>query len=135
MGQLLKNSTVVDKNFEEARNNVPTNELNTDDMQDPLNMEEASPAPINETESMESGPQLSMNEIFKENSFRYYHEKNKIMVIFLTVKKLRKLQKMPQFESFTRTIYLLTLILAKKGAMLSELTLYSLNFKNNIFKL
>lgn len=27
------------------------------------------------------------------------------------------------------------LILAKKGAMLSELTLYSLNLKNNIFKL
>lgn len=43
--------------------------------------------------------------------------------------------KMPQFANHSRPLYLLMLILAKKGAMLSELTLYSLNLKNNIFKL
>lgn len=73
--------------------------------------------------------------IFKENSFRYYHEKNKILLIFLTVKKLRQVMKMEEFSSHSRPLYLLMLTLAKKGAMLSELTLYSLNLKNNIFKL
>lgn len=57
------------------------------------------------------------------------------MVIFLTVKKLRNLMKDPNFSEQTRSIYLLMLILAKKGAMLSELTLFSLNSRNNIFKL
>lgn len=77
----------------------------------------------------------SLEPIFKENSFRYYHEKNKILLIFLTVKKLRQVMKMSQFAHHSRPLYLLMLILAKKGAMLSELTLYSLNLKNNIFKL
>lgn len=73
--------------------------------------------------------------IFRENSFRYYHEKNKILVIYLSVKKLRQLMKSTDFVHHTSTIYLLMMVLAKKGAELSELTILSLAKKNNIFKL
>ena len=41
----------------------------------------------------------------------------------------------PDYYEMSKTIYLLMSILAKKGSMLSELTIYSLNLKENIFKL
>lgn len=72
---------------------------------------------------------------FREYAFRYYHEKNKIMMIYLTVKKLRQLMKEKEFASHASNIYLLLNFLAKKGSILSELTLMSLSMKQNIFKL
>ena len=72
---------------------------------------------------------------FREYGFRYYHEKNKIMMIFLTVRRLRQLMKDSSFKDLDRYVYLLIAILAKKGSMLSDLTLMSLKMKNNIFKL
>ena len=41
----------------------------------------------------------------------------------------------PDYYEMSKTIYLLMSVLAKKGSMLSELTIYSLNLKENIFKL
>jgi serine/threonine protein kinase len=73
--------------------------------------------------------------LFREYSFRYFHEKNKVLMIYLTVKKLRQLMKEPVYTPQIRPLFLLMCILAKKGAMLSELTLMSLKMKNNIFKL
>ena len=73
--------------------------------------------------------------IFKENEFRYLHEKNKIMLVYLTIKKLRQLMKDADYLEMSKPIYLLMSILAKKGRMLSELTIYSLKLKENIFKL
>lgn len=72
---------------------------------------------------------------FREYAFRYYHEKNKIMMIYLTVKKLRQLMKEKEFNAYATNIYLLLNFLAKKGSILSELTLMSLSMKQNIFKL
>lgn len=72
---------------------------------------------------------------FREYAFRYYHEKNKILMIYLTIKKLRQLMKEKEFAEYHKQIYLLINLLAKKGSILSELTLMSLKMKNNIFKL
>lgn len=72
---------------------------------------------------------------FREYAFRYYHEKNKILMIYLTIKKLRQLMKEKEFIDHNKQIYLLINLLAKKGSILSELTLMSLKMKNNIFKL
>lgn len=80
-------------------------------------------------------PQSSFDEIFRRNNFRYFHEKNKILMIYLSVKKFRELMKDPLFSGLVRPIYLLMLILAKKGTALSGMTVYSLESRNNIFKL
>ena len=71
----------------------------------------------------------------KENQFRYLHEKNKILLIYWTIKKLRMLMKDPDYYDLSKYIYLLMSALAKKGSMLSELTVISLNQKSNIFHL
>lgn len=138
VGNFIINSKKVDQEFFDHRNNANSNNnIITDPLQ--LNLEK-NPQQVSETTDNSSGMiefqgNRNLEAIFKENSFRYYHEKNKILLIFLTVKKLRQVMKMPQFAMHARPLYLLMLILAKKGAMLSELTLYSLNLKNNIFKL
>lgn len=72
---------------------------------------------------------------FREYAFRYFHEKNKILMIYLTIKKLRQLMKEKEFAEYHKQIYLLINLLAKKGSILSDLTLMSLRMKNNIFKL
>lgn len=76
-----------------------------------------------------------LKSLFREYSFRYFHEKNKVLMIYLTVKKLRQLMKEQVYAPQIKPLFLLMCILAKKGAMLSELTLMSLKMKNNIFKL
>jgi hypothetical protein len=84
--------------------------------------------------SMDNSPS-DKKSTFREYAFRYYHEKNKILMIYLTIKKLRQLMKEKEFSEFHKQIYLLINLLAKKGSILSELTLMSLKMKNNIFKL
>jgi hypothetical protein len=125
------------KNQENVENSSPRNNS-------PVNKSRergATPQHISESFSnqpSENGKISSPNErkaVFKEYGFRYYHEKNKIMMIYLTVKKLRQLMKEDEFAEYIKTIYLLIVILAKKGFILSELTLMSLKMKNNIFKL
>lgn len=139
VGNFIINSKKVDQEFQDHQKNCNTkNNIITDPLE--LNLEK-NPEQVSETTGngsegmVEANGSRTLVAIFKENSFRYYHEKNKILLIFLTVKKLRQVMKMPQFAMHARPLYLLMLILAKKGAMLSELTLYSLNLKNNIFKL
>lgn len=78
---------------------------------------------------------MQLEHHFKEYSFRYYHEKNKILVIYMTVRKLRQLMKEKDFASQQKTLYLLMVALARKGTELSELTIRSLTNSNNIFRL
>ena len=85
--------------------------------------------------SLNEGSSFDKKAVFKEYGFRYFHEKNKILMIFLTVKKARQLMKEKEFGDIERSIYMLINVLAKKGSILSDLTLMSLQFKNNIFKL
>jgi len=111
---------------------------------DPKDMQHQKSAKhINDSLSASTSANGSLNDsnmvdkkaVFKEYGFRYYHEKNKILMIFLTVKKARQLMKERDFSNIERSIYMLINVLAKKGSILSDLTLMSLHFKNNIFKL
>ena len=79
--------------------------------------------------------QSEAQETFKENAFRYFHEKNKIQFIFLTVKQLRQIMKHNAFVNHAPSIYILILCLAKKGIIQSELNVMSLKKGNNIFNL
>lgn len=126
----------IEKEFQENRHNIG-HEEKIQNFQDPLTLG-INKAPQIIPESNPSPGQRQIVELdmaLKENQFRYLHEKNKIMLIFLTVKKLRQLMKDPDYYELSKYIYLLMMILGKKGLMLSELTIYSLNVKNNIFKL
>jgi len=136
VGKYLAVSKNVDREFDTYKKET-INRSSTPIDPSKLNIEK-NPDIVNELSlqtNIQDNQSMNQEAIFKENSFRYYHEKNKIMLIFLTVKKLRNLMKVDSFRTDNKTIYLLMLCLAKKGSMLSELTLYSLNFKNNIFKL
>lgn len=125
----------IDKEFEINKQSV-FHVMNKEDFIDPMN-HKAEPGNINRI--IETPTQINrvvdLEAIYKENEFRYLHEKNKIMMIFLTIKKLRKLMKDPDYVEISKYLYLLISVLAKKGAMLSELTIYSLNVQNDIFKL
>lgn len=133
--------TEVDNEFNYNRNSVTPQERDNI-LADPMNMESPSinPQGIDETLSTMSGydgaePGVDLRQEYKEYSFRYMHEKNKILVMYLTVKKLRQLMKEPDFRPIVNSIYILVLSLAKKGSLLSELTILSLKQGNNIFKL
>lgn len=120
----------IEQEFAQNRHDVGPAENQS--FQDPLSMNIRKQA---ETVS-DSHPSYEQSPYFKEAMLRYLHEKNKVLLIYLTVKKLRQLMKDPDYYEVSRYIYLLILILAKKGSLLSELNLYSLrNQNNNIFKL
>lgn len=123
----------IEREFEMNKQSVFMNRENT--FIDPISIERKSALPIADTPSNYQRGAVDVDLFIKENQFRYLHEKNKVMLIFLTVKKLRKLMKDPDYNELYKYLYLLVMILAKKGIMLSELTLYSLNMKYNIFKL
>lgn len=123
----------IEREFQMNRQSVFLNKDNT--FIDPNAIEKKPAMPIADTPSSNQRFAVDQDLLFKENQFRYLHEKNKIMLIFLTVKKLRRLMKDPDYQELAKYIYLLVMILAKKGVMLSELTLFSLSMKYNIFKL
>jgi len=90
---------------------------------------------VDETIGAQSSFSGHFEDHFKEYTYRYYHEKNKILVIYMTVRKLRQLIKEKDFASQQKTIYLLMIVLARKGIELSEFTIRSLTHNNNIFHL
>ena len=138
---LAQTAKFVDNEFKNNRQSIGR-EKNEEILPDPLNIPQETSnlktEKVDETiSSMSSQMTTNHNQanIFKEYSFRYYHEKNKILVIYLTVRKLRQLMKEPDFQVHQRTLYLMMMALAKKGAELSELTILSLKNGNNIFRL
>lgn len=124
----------VEKEFENNRKSVFVN-MDQQTFIDPMKMNATAPHQVADTPSHQQRIVVDVEMLMKENQFRYLHEKNKIMLIFLTIKKLRKLMKDPDYYELARYLFLLVSVLAKKGTMLSELTIYSLERMHNIFKL
>ena len=77
-------------------------------------------------------PQQQGNDL-NECKWRYLHEKNKAQMIFWAVKRLRSLMKDPDYYEHSRYVYLLSLVLARKGIFMLELTIYSLEQSQNVF--
>jgi hypothetical protein len=139
LGTLLNHRMEVDQEFSKNRASIGP-EDNNKTLMDPLAMQIPEKIlqieEINDTISTIHGDSPTNNRtIFKEYTFRYFHENNKILVIYLTVKKLRQLMKEDDFKDQHTTLYLLMTVLAKKGAVLSELTILSLVNGQNIFNL
>ena len=65
---------------------------------------------------------------------RYIHEKNKVMFINLSIKKIRELIKMSIYPDIEYNFYLTVIFLMKKAMVLADLTLESLKQKENIFE-
>lgn len=66
---------------------------------------------------------------------RYVHEKNKIMFINLTIKKVRELIKLGIYQNLESSLYRSVIYLMKKAMLLARLVLRSLEEQNNIFDL
>jgi hypothetical protein len=137
LGALMNHRTEVDKEFSKNRASIGPEDMDKT-LIDPLNMpvKDDLVNEINDTNITEQGDSPTHHkDSFKEYTFRYFHENNKILVIYLTVKKLRQLMKEEDFKEQHTTLYLLMTVLAKKGAVLSDLTILSLVNCQNIFKL
>ena len=65
---------------------------------------------------------------------RYIHEKNKVMFINLTIKKIRELIKMAIYPDIEYSFYMTVIYLMKKAMLLADLTLKSLKHRKNIFE-
>lgn len=65
---------------------------------------------------------------------RYIHEKNKVMFINLSIKKIRELIKMKIYPEIEYNFYLTVIFLMRKAMVLADLTLESLKLKENIFE-
>jgi serine/threonine protein kinase len=65
---------------------------------------------------------------------RYIHEKNKVMFINLSIKKIRELIKMNIYPDIEYNFYLTVIFLMRKAMVLADLTLESLKLKENIFE-
>jgi hypothetical protein len=140
IGTLLNHRMEVDQEFSKNKESIGPEDLDKT-LIDPLNLpvrdEILNPDHlINDTNITEQGDSPThQRDSFKEYTYRYYHENNKILVIYLTVKKLRQLMKEEDFKEQHANLYLLMTVLAKKGMMLSDLTILSLVNSQNIFKL
>lgn len=137
---LIKNASKmnVDKNFEQIilEGKYDTNEVVNplqQDIQKDTNKINEELVPLSNVNNIDN--KLMSQEVFRENAFRYFHEKNKILFIFQTVKQLRQAMKNEIYNEHAPSIYVLMLCLAKKGIILSELNVMSLKKGNNIFKL
>ena len=75
------------------------------------------------------------NDPMDEISLRYFHERNKIAFMFMTVKYLRLLMKDPAMDSMMGYVYPLAMGIAKKARILCDLNSKSLKYANNIFGL
>lgn len=137
LGTLLNHRVEVEKEFSKNKASIGPEDMDKT-LIDPLNMpmKDDLVNEINDTTINEQGDSPThQRDSFKEYTFRYYHENNKILVIYLTVKKLRQLMKEDDFKDQHSTLYLLMTVLAKKGSVLSDLTILSLVNYQNIFKL
>ena len=65
---------------------------------------------------------------------RYIHEKNKVMFINLSIKKIRELIKLNIYPDIEYNFYLTVIFMMKKAMVLADLTLESLKLKENIFE-
>jgi hypothetical protein len=70
----------------------------------------------------------------KEISRRYYHEKNKILFIIYSVRNVRPLMKVKEFDHLKSFYYCIAVYLLKKAITLSQLNYMSLVNGNNIFE-
>jgi serine/threonine protein kinase len=68
-------------------------------------------------------------------SNRYFHEKNKILFINITLKNIRDIIKKDLFREIESNLYICVLYLMRKAIYLSEIILKSLQFKKNIFNI
>ena len=68
-------------------------------------------------------------------SNRYFHEKNKILFINITLKNIRDVIKKNIFKEIESVLYICVLYLMRKAVYLSELILKSLQFKKNLFNI
>lgn len=70
----------------------------------------------------------------REIARRYYHEKNKILFIIYSVRNVRPLMKVKEFDHLKSYYYCIAVYLLKKAITLSQLNYMSLINGNNIFE-
>ena len=68
-------------------------------------------------------------------SNRYFHEKNKILFINITLKNIRDVINRKSFKAIESNLYICVIYLMKKAIYLSGLVLKSLQYKRNIFNI
>ena len=68
-------------------------------------------------------------------SNRYFHEKNKILFINITLKNIRDFINKNSFREIEKNLYICVIYLMKKAIYQSELILKSLQFKRNLFNI
>ena len=71
----------------------------------------------------------------KEITFRYNHEKNKILFMVYTVKKIQKSLKDGRFVPLTAELYNFSLMLMKKASVLNECNIIHLQNRTNVYNL
>lgn len=79
--------------------------------------------------------QIQRELTLKEITFRYNHEKNKILFIVYTVKKIQKSLKDGFLVPLTADMYNLSLVLLKKAAVLNECNIIHLQNRTNVYNL
>ena len=79
--------------------------------------------------------QIQRDLALKEITFRYNHEKNKILFMVYTVKKIQKCLKDGHLLPMTPDLYNLSLILMKKASVLNECNIIHLQNKTNVYNL
>jgi len=91
---------------------------------------------IKEIMHLEKGYKVtSLDDVLKENYFRYMHERNKIMLMMLALKRTRRLQKDPDYRETGGVLYRVGLVLIRLASMVCEFATSSLTTHRNVFKL
>ncbi len=137
---MIGDNTKIDKEFQKNQTDMNVDQnVNFMDQQNLLNYGEKKPMQAKNIEEQSlddrSRKLLEKESAFREISFRYNHEKNKILFLVYTVKKIQKSIKFNYFLPMKHQLLNISLLLLKKALVLNNCNESHLVQGNNVFNL
>ena len=128
----------IDDEFNQHKNNTQNHNVQLMEQDDLLNYgknNHFAPKNIQEiTLDQKEKQEIELKLAFKEISFRYNHEKNKILFMVYVVKKIQKHLKEGCYQSLLDRLFNLSVLILKKAVVLNECNIIHLNNKTNVYK-
>ena len=128
----------VDDEFDKHKNNTQNQNVHLMEQDDLLDYGAKNPfKPQNIQEialDQKEKKEIELKLAFKEISFRYNHEKNKILFMVYVVKKIQKHLKDGCFQNLLDHLFNLSVLILKKAVVLNECNIIHLNNRTNVYK-
>ncbi len=136
---LVGGTKKIDDLFQQNQQSIQNNNVNFMDQNNLLKYGEKKPLPSKNIQEVSldanSLKNIEKQIAFREISFRYNHEKNKILFIIYTVKKIQKCIRRNMFQKVMDKLFNISCLLLKKALVLNNCNEVHLQKGNNVYYL